>query len=143
MTHAALTPGPEIPETLEPGRAQGTGLADGVIYLNGRINVHTGETLLKSRFREALRYLRPQTVEWLALNPGSRGRCKPDCTKILSLPHNQAVYDAMLKLCQETGQTTEWSFTTGPRTIDAVQPEHLHHWHVLKAAEGIWVVIYV
>lgn len=145
---AFLKPGEDNSKTqpaFEPGRAQGTGLCDGVIYLTGRQSPKDQSWIHPDQFKEALRYIQPQSIEWLALNPGFVGRSKPDVDAILALPHNAPALKQLLDICEETGQGKSCMFKTCKRAVEATRPENIGHWHVVKApeTEGIWCVIWV
>jgi hypothetical protein len=127
----------------EPGRSQGTGKCDGVIYLVGRKNPQTSAMELPDRFKDALRYLRGQTLEWCALNVERVGRCKPDIWPILVQPHNRVALNEIESECQATSQGFSCMFKLTPRALEATRPENVKHWHVVKAAEGVWGVIWV
>ena len=136
-----LRPGPTIPETM-PAQAQGTGQADGVLYWTGVKDRH-GQTVLPSKFREALRYLRPQTPMWLATHPEARGRCHPDVWPIRNLEHNQTVSAEIDRLTTEAGQCIAHTFVTCDRAIHALQPAHLTHWWIVPTeTEGVWAVFF-
>jgi len=143
-----LIPGEDKRETqpaFEPGRAQGTGKCDGVIYLTGRQNPKDQSWVFPDQFMEALRYVKPQSIEWLAMNPGYVGRCKPDVDAILAQPHNAEAAAQILKVCEETRQGKSCMFKSTPRNVEAVRPENVGHWHVVKVpdVEGVWCVIWV
>jgi len=136
-----LTPGIDRSKEpgYEPGRAQGTGLCDGVIYLLGRKD-HTGVPLLPDMFHVAMQYLKPQSPVWLAQNTDLVGRSKPDIGPILQ--NFPKVAEEIQNICEETRQGASWMFLSCKRSIEASRPENVRHWHLVKAQEGIWCVIW-
>lgn len=142
-----LQPGAEIPEELEPGRVQGTGQAHGVIYLIDKV-AHLANNqvsiVARGKFREALRYLKGQSANWLAVNPGKRGRTHIEIHPIMNLNHNHPAVAHITKTCQKTGQSIASSFFTCNEVAEAFQPENIGRWHIVPApTEGVWCVFFI
>lgn len=136
-----LKPGEDRSETpgFTPGRAQPTGHCEGVIYIK------TDKTLPKevyqSKFKPALRYLAPQTLEWLAENPGYVGRCTPEIMPLLKrFPER---YAEMLEECKRPGRELAWMFKYTREAAKCCLPQNINRWQIVKAEEGIWCVIWV
>lgn len=145
---AQLVPGEPIDKETVKQKIQGTGKADGVIYLTERRN-EVGETIARGLEREAFRYLKGHSLEWQALHPGRRGRCRPDFYQLMQTARNIAVGTEMFKLSRKLVQGLEATFLMTEhesidRAVDAVQPEHLNKWLILPTdVAGIWAVFYV
>lgn len=141
-----LTPG-EHPEDRPLPELVGVGKCDGVFFLGKgtkavAINddeVHVIEVL--SLQRAALRYLRPMSKTWHALQSfgtnGARytGTSRPNADFLISPQMHEVAAKAKRKI--------EWIFTMDDHCIDAVQPAHRSRFRVFKVEEGIWAVLYL
>jgi hypothetical protein len=136
-----LTPGAEIAEGTEPGRWRPTGQADGVVYLD-EVRKPTGETIIKSSEREALRYLKPQTLEWYALR-GQRGvTFVNNFWGLLNAPHNKTVGDQIKAAAAEQGQPLNCMLATVPHVTGCLG--HLTRWHLvaIPGEAKVWALFY-
>ena len=104
-----VVPGDAISPEVVKHFLQGTGKADGVIFLCGRKNVF-GMTEEPSLELEAMRYIRGHSKEWQALNGRRRGRCRPDFFQIMQTARNAAVGAQIFKMSNETVQKIDATF---------------------------------
>lgn len=141
-----LTPG-EHPEGRPLPELIGVGKCDGVFFLGKGTKavaisddeVHVVEIL--SLQREALRYLRPMSKNWHALQSfganGARytGTSRPSAHFLIRRQ--------MHEVAAKAKRPIEWIFTMDEHCIDAVQPAHRNRFRVFRVEEGIWGVLYL
>jgi len=141
---ARLKPGAVLPNTVEWGKARGTGQADGVIWLHGRVGPH-GQEIIPSKAREALRYLKAPSEFFLAMNPEKRGRSRPDVWPLLYAPQNVDLLGKITQAAAARGESIQWTFLTSEQSIDCLQPEHRFRWFAaeIPGRDDIWALFYV
>jgi len=139
-----LKPGPELPAESDPKDWHPCGRADGIIFLGERARRIGGnegevlkEVLTESLERQAFRYLRTASVQYLEQYPGNRGLGRPILPAAL-------VPSELQRLAQEQFRPIEHIFIADhPAGLSPARPEYTRCWRILKAEEGIWCAFFV